>query len=216
MAEQRQLPLKAYFVDPLWKNNQILIAILGICSALAVTTTLATALTMGIAVSLVTGFSCLFVSLLRKYTPDSVRMITQLAIIASFVIIVDQFLRAYLFNISKTLSVFVGLIITNCIVMGRTESMARNVPPIPAFLDGLSAGLGYGYILFLVAALREFFGFGQLFGIQLIPEKWYANLEHPDGYQNLGLMVLAPAAFFILGFFIWIANSINKPDKQAY
>lgn len=216
MAEQRQPPLKTYFVDPLWKNNQILIAILGICSALAVTTTLATALTMGIAVSLVTGFSCLFVSLLRRYTPDSVRMITQLAIIASFVIIVDQFLRAYLFNISKTLSVFVGLIITNCIVMGRTESMARNVPPIPAFLDGLSAGLGYGYILFLVAALREFFGFGQLFGIQLIPEKWYASLEHPDGYQNLGLMVLAPAAFFILGLFIWIANNINKPDKQAY
>lgn len=215
MAE-KGLSLKQYFVEPLWKNNQILIAILGICSALAVTTTLDTALTMGIAVSLVTGFSCFFVSILRRFTPDSVRMITQLAIISSLVIIVDQFLRAYFFNISKTLSVFVGLIITNCIVMGRTESMARNVPPVPAFLDGFSAGFGYAYVLFLVAGLREFFGFGQLFGIQIIPEYWYASAEHPDAYQNLGIMVLAPAAFFILGFFIWIANIINKPEKAAY
>ena len=141
MAE-RTPSLKSYFLEPLWNNNQILIAILGICSALAVTTTLSTALTMGIAVSLVTAFSCFFVSLFRKFTPDSVRMIAQLAIISTFVIVVDQFLRAYLYNISKTLSVFVGLIITNCIVMGRTESMAKNIPPIPAFLDGLSAGLG--------------------------------------------------------------------------
>lgn len=200
----------------MWKNNQILVAILGICSALAVTTTLSTAFTMGIAVSLVTGFSCFFVSIFRKITPDSVRMIAQLAIIASLVIIVDQFLRAYLFNISKTLSVFVGLIITNCIVMGRTESMARNIPPIPAFLDGLAGGLGYAWVLFCVAALREFWGFGQLFGIQIIPSSWYASNEHPDAYQNLGLMVLAPAAFFIIGIFIWIANTINKPDKQAY
>lgn len=215
MAE-RHSPLGSYFLEPLWKNNQILVAILGICSALAVTTTLDTALTMGIAVSLVTACSCLFVSLLRRYTPDSVRMITQLAIISSFVIIVDQFLRAYFYTISKTLSVFVGLIITNCIVMGRTESMARNVPPIPAFLDGLAAGMGYGYILFLVAGLREFFGFGQLFGFQIIPEDWYASAAHPDAYQNFGIMVLAPAAFFILGFFVWIANSINKPEKAAY
>lgn len=214
MAE-RKVPLKNYFLDPLWKNNQILIAILGICSALAVTTTLDTSLTMGIAVSLVTGFSCFFVSLLRKFTPDSVRMIAQLAIIASLVIIVDQFLRAYFFNISKTLSVFVGLIITNCIVMGRTESMARNIPPIPAFLDGFAAGMGYAWVLFSVSFLREFFGFGQLFGIQIIPESWYATAEHPDAYQNLGLMVLAPAAFIIIGFFIWIANTINKPDKPA-
>lgn len=212
----KEIPIKNYFLEPLWKNNQILVAILGICSALAVTTTLDTAITMGIAVSLVTGCSCYFVSLLRKVTPDNVRMIAQLAIISSFVIIVDQFLRAYFFNISKTLSVFVGLIITNCIVMGRTESMARNIPPVPAFLDGFASGLGYAVVLFIVAALREFFGFGQLFGKQLIPESWYATAEHPDLYSNLGLMVLAPAAFFILGFFIWIANSINKPDKPAY
>lgn len=215
MAEKRE-SLKTYFLEPLWKNNQILIAILGICSALAVTTTLDTALTMGIAVSLVTGFACFFVSVLRRFTPDSVRMIAQLAIISSLVIIVDQFLRAYFFNISKTLTVFVGLIITNCLVMGRTESMARNVPPMPAFLDGLAAGMGYGYVLFAVAGLREFFGFGQLFGFQLIPETWYATAEHPNAYQNLGIMVLAPAAFFILGFFIWISNLINKPEKPAY
>lgn len=212
----KETPLKTYFTEPLWKNNQILVAILGICSALAVTTTLGPAITMGIAVSLVTACSCFFVSLLRKYTPDNVRMIAQLAIISTLVILVDQFLRAYLFNISKTLSVFVGLIITNCIVMGRTESMARNIPPVPAFLDGLSSGLGYAFVLFLVAALREFFGFGQLFGKQIIPESWYATIEHPSLYSNLGLMVLAPAAFFIIGFFIWIANIINKPDKPAY
>lgn len=191
-------------------------AILGICSALAVTTTLSTALTMGIAVSLVTGFSSFFVSIFRKITPDSVRMIAQLAIISTLVIFVDQFLRAYFFNISKTLSVFVGLIITNCIVMGRTESMAKNIPPIPALLDGVAAGLGYAWILFTIAALREFGGFGQLFGIQIIPQSWYATAEHPDSYQNLGLMVLAPAAFFIIGIFIWIANAVSKPDKPAY
>ncbi len=212
----RHHPLKNYFKEPLWQNNQILVAILGICSALAVTTTLTTAITMGIAVSVVTGFSCFFVSLLRKVTPDNVRMITQLVIIATFVIIVDQFLRAYFLAISKTLSVFVGLIITNCLVMGRTESMARNIKPIPAFLDGFASGLGYAWVLFLIAGLREFWGFGQLFGIQLIPEGWYATPEHPDRYQNFGLMVLAPAAFFILGFFVWIANIINKPDKPAY
>jgi Na+-transporting NADH:ubiquinone oxidoreductase subunit D len=207
-------PLKTYFLEPLWKNNQILIAILGICSALAVTTTLSTAITMGVAVSFVTGFSCLFVSLLRKYTPDSVRMIAQLAIISTFVIVVDQFLRAYLFNISKTLSVFVGLIITNCIVMGRTESMAKNVPPMPAFLDGLSAGLGYAWVLVLVAILREFFGFGQLMGYQIIPLSWYATAENPNGYQNFGIMVLAPAAFFIIGFFIWIVNLKSNKGRS--
>lgn len=207
MSEKK---LSFYFTEPLWHNNQILVAILGICSALAVTTTLSTAITMGLAVSLVTGFSCFFVSALRKVTPDSVRMIAQLAIISTFVIVVDQFLRAYFFNISKTLSVFVGLIITNCIVMGRTESMAKNISPIPAFLDGFSSGLGYAVILLLVAFLRELFGFGQIFGIQVIPNSWYATAEHPDRYQNLGLMVLAPAAFFIIGIFIWIANSIKR------
>lgn len=207
-------PYRAYFLDPLWKNNQILIAILGICSALAVTIKVPVALTMAIAVSFVTAFSSFFVSLIRKYTPDNVRMIAQLAIISMFVIIVDQFLKAYLFEMSKVLSVFVGLIITNCLVMGRAESMAKNIPPIPAFLDGLAAGIGYGYVIIAVAAIRELFGFGSFFGFQVIPEVFYATAEHPDRYVNFGLMPLAPAAFFILGGFIWIANIIN--EKRSF
>jgi len=204
--------LKTYFLDPLWKNNQILVAVLGICSALAVTVTVPVALTMALSVSFVTAFSSFFVSLIRKKTPESVRMIAQLAIISVFVITVDQFLRAYFFEMSKTLSVFVGLIITNCIVMGRAESMAKNVPPIPAFLDGLSAGLGYGYVLLIIGALREIFGFGTFFNIRIIPDSWYATFSHPDRYVNIGLMPLAPAAFFLLGMLVWIANYISNRE----
>jgi Na+-transporting NADH:ubiquinone oxidoreductase subunit D len=192
--------LSSYFFDPLWNNNQILIAILGICSALAVTVKIPVALTMALAVSFVTGCSSFLVSLIRKQTPDSVRMIAQLAIISLFVILVDQLLRAYLFEMSKTLSVFVGLIITNCIVMGRAESMAKNVPPLPAFLDGLSAGFGYGAILIAVAAIRELFGFGTLFNLPVMP----------SSFVPFGLMPLAPAAFFILGGFIWITKTLKK------
>jgi len=201
---------RSFFLDPLWKNNQILVAILGICSALAVTIKVQVALTMALAVSFVTAFSSFFVSLIRKITPDNVRMIAQLAIISLFVIIVDQFLKAFFYEMSKVLSVFVGLIITNCLVMGRAESMAKNVAPIPAFLDGLSAGLGYGYVIIAVGAIREIFGFGSFFGFQIIPLSWYATAENPGGYVNFGLMPLAPAAFFILGGFIWIANIINE------
>ncbi|MGD2169164.1 MAG: NADH:ubiquinone reductase (Na(+)-transporting) subunit D [Chlamydiota bacterium] len=203
-------PYKAYFLDPLWRNNQILVAILGICSALAVTIKVQVALTMAIAVSFVTAFSSFFVSLIRKITPDNVRMIAQLAIISMFVIIVDQFLKAFFFEMSKVLSVFVGLIITNCLVMGRAESMAKNVPPIPAFLDGLAAGIGYGYVIISVGAIREIFGFGSFFGFQIIPTFFYATPQNPSAYVNFGLMPLAPAAFFILGGFIWIANIINQ------
>ncbi len=199
-----------YFLDPLWKNNQVLVSILGICSALAVTVKMEVALTMALSVSFVTAFSNLFVSLIRHKTPDNVRMIAQLAVISVFVITVDQFLRAFFFDISKTLSVFVGLIITNCIVMGRAESMAKNVPPLPAFLDGLAAGLGYGFVLVLVAAIRELFGFGTLFDVQIIPLSWYATSQNPNGYVNFGLMPLAPAAFFILAGFVWIVNIINQ------
>lgn len=203
-------PLKFFFIDPLWKDNQILIAILGICSALAVTIKIEVALTMALSVSFVTAFSSFFVSLIRKFTPDNVRMIAQLVIISSFVIVVDQFLKAYFYEMSKTLSVFVGLIITNCLVMGRAESMAKNVQPIPAFLDGLSAGMGYGYVIIAVGSIREFFGFGTLFGYRIIPEAWYATADHPDRYVNFGLMPMAPAAFFIIGIFIWITNIINE------
>lgn len=206
----KDAPLKEYFVDPLWKNNQVLVAILGICSALGITSSLNVAITMGVAVTFVTGCSSLLVSLLRNYTPDSVRMITQLAVISMFVTIVDQVLKAYLFDLWKVLSTFVGLIITNCLVMGRAEALAKSVPPIPAFLDGIGAGLGYGFVLFALAFFRELFGFGTLFGVKVIPQSWYATAENPDAYADIGLMVNPPAAFFLLGCFIWFANSINK------
>lgn len=209
MAQQK-VSTPSYLTNQLWSGNQILVAVLGICSALGVTNRLSVSVTMGLSVSFVTAFSSLFVSMLRKVTPDSVRMITQLAIISVFVIIIDQFLQAYFFSISKVLSVFVGLIITNCIVMGRTEGMAKNVEPLPAFLDGLGAGLGYAGVLFVVGGIREFFGFGQLFGYQVIPLTWYATAERPDAYDNFALMVSPPAAFFILGAMIWVFNIVNK------
>jgi Na+-transporting NADH:ubiquinone oxidoreductase subunit D len=206
----QKVATSSYLTNQLWGGNQILVAVLGICSALGVTNRLSVSVTMGLSVSFVTAFSSLFVSILRKVTPESVRMITQLAIISVFVIIIDQFLQAYFFSISKVLSVFVGLIITNCIVMGRTEGMAKNVEPLPAFLDGLGAGLGYALVLFIVGGIRELFGFGQLFGYQVIPPTWYASAHHPDGYDNFALMVSPPAAFFILGGMIWVFNLINK------
>lgn len=199
-----------YLTDQLLNQNQILIAILGICSALGITNRLSVAITMGLSVTFVVGCSSFFVSLLRKITPDSVRMITQLAIISVFVIIIDQFLRAYFFHISKVLSVFVGLIITNCIVMGRTEGMAKNVPPVEAFLDGIGAGLGYAGVLCIVGVIRELFGFGQLLGYQIIPLHWYANPSMPHGYENFGLMVSPPAAFFIIAGLITVMNMTNK------
>ncbi len=205
-----QVPLKSYFTNQLWGGNQVLVAILGICSALGVTNRLSVAITMGLSVTFVTGFSSLFVSILRGVTPDSVRMITQLAIISVFVIVIDQFLQAYFFDISNVLSVFVGLIITNCIVMGRTESMAKNVPPLPAFLDGIGAGLGYAIVLVIVGGIREFFGFGELLNYSIIPHEWYATPANPNGYENAALMVTPPAAFFILGFMIWIARLTTR------
>jgi Na+-transporting NADH:ubiquinone oxidoreductase subunit D len=207
---QSKPPASTYFTSQIWSGNQILVAVLGICSALGITNRLSVAITMGLSVSFVTAFSSFFVSLLRKITPDSVRMIAQLAIISVFVIIIDQFLKAYFFSISKVLSVFVGLIITNCIVMGRTEGMAKNVEPLPAFLDGLGAGTGYAIILFIVAFLRELFGFGQLFGYQIIPLSWYADAAHPDAYENFVLMVSPPAAFFIIGGLIYLSRKLQE------
>lgn len=209
MAGQK-ISTASYLTNQLWGGNQVLVAVLGICSALGVTNRLSVSITMGLSVSFVTAFSSLFVSILRKITPDSVRMITQLAIISVFVIIIDQFLQAYFFSISKVLSVFVGLIITNCIVMGRTEGMAKNVAPLPAFLDGLGAGLGYAWVLFAIGGVRELLGFGQLLGYQVIPMSWYATAESPDGYDNFALMVSPPAAFFLIGGLIAIFNISNK------
>ena len=210
-----QMRVSEYFTSQLLKQNQVLIAILGICSALGVTNRLSIAITMGVSVAFVTAFSSLFVSLLRKITPDSVRMIAQLAIISLFVITIDQFLQAYFFSVSKVLSVYVGLIITNCIVMGRTEGMAKNVGPLPAFLDGLGAGTGYAIVLFIIGFIRELFGFGQIFGIQVVPESWYASAQNPDGYQNFGLMVTPPAAFFIIGMMICFVNMyLSRQTKK--
>jgi Na+-transporting NADH:ubiquinone oxidoreductase subunit D len=206
----QKIPASIYFTNQIWGSNQILVAVLGICSALGVTNRLSVSVTMGLSVSFVTAFSSFFVSLLRKITPESVRMIAQLAIISVFVIIIDQILQAYAFSISKVLSVFVGLIITNCIVMGRTEGMAKNVEPIPAFLDGLGAGLGYAWVLFVIGGIRELFGFGQLFNYQVIPLSWYATAHSPDGYDNFALMVSPPAAFFLIGGMIWIYNMVNE------
>lgn len=157
----------------------------------------------------------MLVSVLRNWTPDSVRMITQLIIISLFVIIIDQFLQAFFFSIAKSLSVFVSLIITNCIVMGRAESAARFMSPIPALFDGLGAGLGYGLVLIIVSIFRELLGFGTLLGYPIIPESWYASSLHPNGYQNTGLMVLAPSAFFIIGSMIWATNIINAKRKGS-
>jgi Na+-transporting NADH:ubiquinone oxidoreductase subunit D len=211
-VDPRHLPLKTYFVDQLWHSNQILVAILGICSALAVTTSVVTAVTMGLAVTFVTGCSSFLVSSLRHWTPDSVRMITQLVVISLFVTIVDIFLRAFAYDISKTLSVFVGLIITNCIVMGRAEAMAKTVHPVPAFLDGLGAGLGYALVLLFVGITRELFGYGTIAGLRIIPTILYATPENPDAYSNFNIMILAPGAFFLLGGMIWIANLLKHQE----
>lgn len=202
--------LKSYFIDQLWNNNQVLVAILGICSALGVTTRLSAGITMGLSVIFVTGCSSFFVSLIRKHTPESVRMIAQLAIISMFVTIIAQLLMAFSFPLYKKLNVYVGLIITNCLVMGRAEAMAKSSKPLPALFDGLGAGAGYAAVLLFVAFLRELFGFGELFGVRVIPLSWYASPTNPNGYQDIGLMLTPPAAFFILGAMIGVSNFINR------
>jgi Na+-transporting NADH:ubiquinone oxidoreductase subunit D len=198
---------KEVLFGPILNNNPIALQVLGICSALAVTTKMETVLVMSIAVMLVVAFSNASVSVIREYIPSSIRIIVQMTIIASFVIVVDQFLRAYAFDISKQLSVFVGLIITNCIVMGRAEAFAMKNPPGISFLDGIGNGLGYGLILVIVGVLRELFGSGSLFGTTILP------LTRDGGwYQSNGLMLLPPSAFFIIGGFIWLLRTF-KPEQ---
>jgi Na+-transporting NADH:ubiquinone oxidoreductase subunit D len=208
-----KISAKKAFFNPIWKDNQILVAILGICSSLAVTIQMKTAIVMALAVIFVTSLSCLLVSMVRKFTPDNVRMIAQLLIISTFVIIVDQFLKAYFFELSRTLSVFIGLIITNCVVMGRCESFARNQSPLLAFYDGAGSGIGYGIIIIAVSFLRELFGFGTLFGFKVLPDMIYATASHPTRYVNCNLMTLAPSAFFIIGFFIWGYNVHSRKSS---
>lgn len=185
-------------VDPLVDNNPITLQVLGICSALAVTSSLQVALVMTIAVTFVTAFASMFISILRNQIPGSIRIIVQMVIIASLVIIVDQFLKAYAFEISKTLSVFVGLIITNCIVMGRAEAFAMKNPPIDSFIDGVGNGLGYGILLLAVGFVRELFGAGSLFGVTILE-----TVNNGGWYVPNGMLLLPPSAFFVIGLIIW-------------
>ena len=195
-------------LDPLFNNNPIALQVLGICSALAVTTKLGTAVTMCIALTFVTAFSNLSVSIIRNHIPHTIRMIVQMTIIASLVIVVDQVLRAYMFDISKRLSVFVGLIITNCIVMGRAEGYAMQNGPKASFLDGVGNGLGYSLILLTLGFFRELLGSGSLFGHQVF------RLQRDGGwYEPNGLMLLAPSAFFIIGLIIWALRTW-KPEQR--
>ncbi|RPJ76921.1 MAG: NADH:ubiquinone reductase (Na(+)-transporting) subunit D [Desulfobacteraceae bacterium] len=190
-------------VKAFWKANPISKQILGICSALAVTVQMQTALVMGVALTLVVACSNLIVSLLRASIPRNIRIIVQVAVIATLVIIADELLKAFMYEVSRQLSVFVGLIITNCIVLGRTEAYAMNNPPGRAFLDGLANGLGYASVLVGVAFLRELFGSGRIFGVPVIPEAFYQA-----GYVNNGLLVLAPGAFIMIGLFVWLEHTL--------
>lgn len=201
---KRSTSLKT-FSDPLWGDNPISIQMLGICSALAVTVQLKTALVMGLSMTFVVAFSSMIISCMRNIIPRNIRIIVELAVIATLVILIDEFLRAFFYDISKQLSVFVGLIITNCIVLGRAEAFALSNPPHLAFIDGVGNGIGYGAVLVTVAFIRELFGSGNVFGIKVIPESFYQA-----GYEDMGLMLLAPAAFIIIGLLVWFQNSLKK------
>ncbi|MGD8366350.1 MAG: NADH:ubiquinone reductase (Na(+)-transporting) subunit D [Desulfobacterales bacterium] len=189
----------------LWRSNPISKLILGVCSALAVTVQLKTAIVMSLALTFVVAFSNLAVSMMRRMIPRNIRIIAEVAVIATLVIIADEFLRAFLYDISKQLSVFVGLIITNCIVMGRAETYAMSNPPWPSFVDGLANGIGYGSVLVGVAFFRELLGSGKLFGYPVIPQFFY-----DWGYADMGLMLLAPGAFIMIGLFVWLEHSLLK------
>ena len=200
-----QSPAFKAFAEPLAKNNPVFIQSLGICSALAVTVQLKTAIVMALAMTSVTALSSLTISAMRNVIPRNVRMIVELSVIASLVILADELLRAYLYDISKQLSVFVGLIITNCIVMGRAETYALGNPPLQSFMDGLGNGAGYGLVLIAVALIRELLGAGKILGFSVIPQVVYDY-----GYMNMGFMQLAPAAFIIIGLLVWLQKSLMK------
>jgi Na+-transporting NADH:ubiquinone oxidoreductase subunit D len=200
---------KEVLLNPLFVNNPIGLQILGICSALAVTTKMSVALVMCIALTLVTAFSNLFISMIRNQIPGSIRIIVQMTIIASLVIVVDQVLGAVAYDISKQLSVFVGLIITNCIVMGRAEAFAMQNPPGLSFLDGIGNGLGYSVVLMLVATIREFLGSGSMFGYEILP-----LVTNGGWYSPMGLMLLPPSAFFIIGLLIWALRAWKREQVE--
>ena len=193
---------KKLLIEPLRKTNPVTVLVLGICSCLAVTAKLKPALVMGASVTVVTALSNLIISLLRKSIPSRIRIIVQLVVVATLVILIDQFLKAFAYDVSKQLSVYVGLIITNCIIMGRLEAFALSHGPVESFLDGLGNGLGYSLILIIVAFFRELLGSGTLLGYQVVPQSFYEA-----GYQNNGLMILPPMALIVIGIVMWINNS---------
>lgn len=197
--------VKQAFVNPLSKDNPVIVQILGICSALAVTAKMEPAFVMGISVIAVLAFANVIISLMRTTIPTSIRIIVQLVVVAALVVIVDQVLKAYAYKVSVQLSVFIGLIITNCIIMGRLEAFALTHRPWLAFLDGVGNGVGYAWILLVIAFFRELLGSGTLFGIQVIPQSWYAA-----GYANNGLMILPPMALITAACIIWVHRSRNK------
>ncbi len=196
-------------INPLSKDNPVIVQVLGICSALAVTAKMEPALVMTISVTAVLALANVIISLLRNTIPSSIRIIVQLVVVAALVVVVDQVLKAWNYEVSKALSVFIGLIITNCIIMGRLEAFALNNRPWPAFLDGIGNGLGYGIILVIVSFFRELFGSGTLFGCQVFPDWWYEA-----GYQNNGLMILPPMALIVVACIIWAHRSINKDLQE--
>ena len=199
---------KKIFIEPLFKNNPVSVLVLGICSALAVTVKLEPALVMALSVTIVMGFSNAIISSLRNTIPNRIRIIVQLVVVAMLVILVDQVLKAFAYEVSKQLSVFVGLIITNCIIMGRIEAFALANKTLPSLIDGIANGLGYGIILVAVAFFRELFGSGSLMGYQLIPASWY--IKNGGFYENNGLFILPPMALILVGVFIWVQRSIQK------
>ena len=207
MADTKEM--KKVLFGPILDNNPIALQILGVCSALAVTTKLETALVMSLALTAVCAFSNLFISMIRNAIPSSVRIIVQMTIIASLVIVVDQILKAYSYEISKQLAVFVGLIITNCIVMGRAEAYAMKSPPFMSLLDGIGNGLGYSFVLIVVGVIKELFGFGTLLGFEILP------LVQNDGwYQANGLLILPFSSFFLIGGLIWAIRTIKKDQVE--
>jgi Na+-transporting NADH:ubiquinone oxidoreductase subunit D len=201
---------KRLIYDPLNDSNPITVQVLGICSALAVTVKMQPSIVMAIAVVVVTAFSSLIISIIRNIIPNRIRIIVQLTVVAAMVILVDQFLKAFVYDVSKQLSVFVGLIITNCIVMGRLEAFAMANKPLPSFIDGIGNGIGYGAILVIVSMIRELLGSGELMGFRIIPESAYEL-----GYFNNGLIIMPPMAMIVVGIIIWVQRSRNKKLIEA-
>lgn len=197
-------------INPLSKDNPVIVQILGICSALAVTANLEPAVVMTISVTAVLALANVIISLMRKSIPSSIRIIVQLVVVAALVVVVEQVLKAFAYDVSKQLSVFIGLIITNCILMGRLEAFALNNRPWPSFLDGIGNGLGYGIILIIVAFFRELLGSGTLWGFQVVPDAWYEA-----GYMNNGMMILPPMALITVGCIIWVHRAKNKELQES-